>query len=104
MSAGTGVTYYERYEEGWEEHDPKTVMEAFAPGGTVTAPNFDEPRTGEEIGEWVEETVAGFPDVHFEEQDLMSTDVDDVFFVEWTFNGTHGDLGRTPTDGQRGRV
>lgn len=100
MTASNKVSYYKRYEKGWEEHDPEVVMDAFAPGGTVIAPNLDEPRTGEEIGEWVEETVAGFPDVRFEEEALMTTDKEDVFVVEWTFHGTHtGTLDGLPPTG-----
>lgn len=89
MANGCLVDYYDRYVEGWDDHDPETVMGAFAPGGTVTAPPFDEPRTGEEIREWVAETVTGFPDVHFEEHNLMSTDAEGVFVLEWTLHGTH---------------
>lgn len=100
MAESDKISHYKRYEEGWEEHDPEVVMDAFAPGGAVIAPNLDEPRTGEEIGEWVEETIAGFPDVRFEEQDLMMTDQEDVFVVEWTFYGTHtGTLDGLPPTG-----
>ncbi len=81
--------YCNRYVEGWDDHDPEAVMAAFAPGGTVTAPPFDEPRTGTEIGKWVVETVRGFPDVHFGDHDLLSTDVEGVFVLEWTLHGTH---------------
>lgn len=89
MTNSITVGYFDRYVEGWNDHDPETVMDAFAPGGTVTAPPFKEPRAGEEIGEWVEETVAGFPDVHFEDQELMATDTEGVFVLEWTLHGTH---------------
>lgn len=89
MSTNTTIEHFERYVEGWNDHDPEAVMAAFAAEGTVTAPPFDEPRTGDGIGEWVEETVAGFPDVHFEDQYLMPTDVEGVFVLEWTLHGTH---------------
>lgn len=89
MTTNDMVKYFDRYVEGWNDHDPETVMAAFAPGGTVAAPPFDEPRTGEAIGEWVEETATGFPDVHFADQDLLSTDMEGVFVLEWTLHGTH---------------
>ena len=89
MATNDTLEHFERYVEGWNDHDPEAVMAAFAPGGTVVAPPFDEPRTGREIGEWVAETVNGFPDVRFEEQELMSTDLEGVFVLEWTLHGTH---------------
>lgn len=82
------ISYWDRYSEGWENREPETVMAAFAPGGTVADPTLDEPRTGEEIGEWVEETVAGFPDVRFEDHRVLRTD-EGVLVVEWTMRGTH---------------
>lgn len=100
MSNDSSVEYVERYVEGWNEHDPEMVMDAFASGGTVAAPPFDEPRTGKEIGEWVKQTVAGFPDIRFEDGELLSTDVDGVFVLEWTLHGTHTGTfnGIPPTD------
>lgn len=89
MPNSTTVGYFDRYVDGWNDHDPEVVMDAFAPGGSVTAPPFDEPQTGAEIREWVEETVAGFPDVHFEDEELLSTDQEGVFVLEWTLRGTH---------------
>lgn len=89
MASDTLIDYFDRYVAGWNDHDPETVMAAFAPGGTVTAPPFDEPRTGEAIGEWVEDTAAGFPDVRFEDHELLSTDEDGVYVLEWTLHGTH---------------
>lgn len=67
MATNDKMDYFYQYVEGWNDHDPEKVMAAFSPGGTVTAPPFEEPRTGEKIGEWVKETVAGFPDVSFED-------------------------------------
>lgn len=89
MASDTLIDYFDRYVAGWNDHDPETVMAAFAPGGTVTAPPFDEPRTGEAIGDWVEATAAGFPDVRFEDHELLSTDEDGVYVLEWTLHGTH---------------
>lgn len=83
------VYYWDRYAEGWDRHDPDEVMAAFAPGGQIVDPTLNEPRSGEEIGEWVEETVTGFPDVHFESHRVMTTDVEGVLIVEWTMYGTH---------------
>lgn len=94
------IRYCNRYVEVWDDHDSEAVMAAFAPGGTVTTPAFDEPRTGNEIGEWVVETVRGFPDVYFGDHDLLSTDVEGVFVLEWTLHGTHtGPFNRLPPTG-----
>lgn len=81
--------YWDRYSEGWEQRDPEAVMAAFAPGATVLDPTLDDPRTGEEIGAWVEETVTGFPDVRFEDHRVLTTDEEGVLVVEWTMHGTH---------------
>lgn len=89
MSRSNVIGYWDRYSEGWEAHDPEAVMAAFAPDGSVTDPTLNEPRTGEEIGAWVGETVAGFPDVSFEDHRELSTDDGGVLFVEWTMHGTH---------------
>lgn len=89
MSWSDVIRYWDRYSEGWEEHDPDAVMAAFAPGGSVTDPTLNEPRTAEEIGSWVEETIAGFPDVSYEDHRVLSTDEEGVVIVEWTMHGTH---------------
>lgn len=89
MATTSTAEYCDRYVAGWDDQDPKAVMAAFAPGGTVTAPPFDEPRMGDEIGEWVAETVRGFPDVHFADDEVLSTDAEGEFVLEWTLYGTH---------------
>lgn len=88
-TTGDAVRHWDRYSDGWERRDPAAVMDPFAPGGTIVDPTLDEPRSGEEIGEWVEETVSGFPDVRFEEHRLLTTDEEGVLVVEWTMHGTH---------------
>ena len=94
--------YWDRYSKGWEQQDPTAVIDAFAPGGTVIDPTLDEPRTGDEIGVWVEETVSGFPDVHFEEHRLLTAEEERVLVVEWTMHGTHTGTfeGLPPTDNE----
>lgn len=89
MSSESAVEYWNRYTEGWEERDPDEVMDAFAPGGTIEDPALDAPMAGDEIGDWVSTLIEGFPDVHFEEHRLLSTDQDGVIVVEWTMHGTH---------------
>lgn len=88
MSQSSIVDYYDRYAEGWNEHDPEAVMAAFADGGTFEDAASDETLRGEEIGEWVEESVNAFPDLHFELQRRISNE-EGVLFAEWTMRGTH---------------
>lgn len=95
MSSTTLGEHYDRYAAAWNDHDPEGAMDAFAPGGTMTDPATDGVLAGEEIGEWVEETVAGFPDVSFTED--RRVEGDGVLFVEWTMRGTHdGQFGPLP--------
>lgn len=65
-------------------------------------PTLDEPMTGEEIGDWVEETVTGLPDVRFEDHRVLTTDEEGVLIVEWTMHGTHTGFfeGLPPTDNE----
>lgn len=96
MSNSNMVGYYDRYVEAWNEHDPESVMEQFADGGTLDDPATDGTLTGQEIGEWVEETAKAFPDYHFEEGRRASNE-QGVLFAEWTMHGTHdGPLNGVP--------
>lgn len=79
--------HYERYVEGWNDHDPEVVMSAFADGGTASDPATDGTISGTEIREWVEETVEAFPDVRFAVDRRAAED--GRLFVEWTMYGTH---------------
>lgn len=100
MSSDLVDRYYERYRQGWNDHDPEAVMAAFADGGTITDPATDGTLSGTEIGEWVEETTAGFPDVRFE-VDRRIADESGRLFVEWTMYGTHeGQFGPLPPTGR----
>ncbi|MEF8821889.1 MAG: ester cyclase, partial [Halovenus sp.] len=75
----------------------------FAEGGTYVDPNVGEKLQGDEIGEYVEETIEGFPDVHFEEDRVMQTEIEGEFglVVEWTMHGTHdGPLEGLPPTGK----
>jgi steroid delta-isomerase-like uncharacterized protein len=93
--------YYDRYVEGWNNHDPETVMEAFADGGTVSDPATDGTLSGDEIRGWVEETTEGFPDVRFEVDRRSSDEEAGRLFVEWTMYGTHdGPFGPLPPTGE----
>ena len=100
MSQDDMRDYWDRYVEGWNDHDPRAVRDAFTSEGTIDAPTADEPMVGKEIEEWVEGLVDGFPDVTFEEHRVLSTDEDGVFVVEWTLLGTHTESfqGLPPTD------
>ena len=80
---------WDRYVEGWNDHDPRAVRDAFASDGTIETPTTDEPMEGGEIEAWVSGLVEGFPDVRFEEHRMLSTDEDGVFVIEWTLHGTH---------------
>lgn len=82
------VEHYDRYAEGWNDHDPEAVMAAFADGGTFEDAATDETLRGEEIGEWVEESVKAFPDLHFEPRRRVSNE-EGILFAEWTMRGTH---------------
>lgn len=69
---------------------------------TYVDPNAGETLRGDEIGESVEETIQGFPDVHFEEDRVMQTEIEGEFglVVEWTMHGTHdGPLEGLPPTG-----
>jgi len=83
--------YFDRYTEGWNDHDPEAVVEQFAPGGTYVDPAVEEALRGPEIGEFVAATVRGFPDVRFEVRRVVTVDEGDelVFVAEWTLHGTH---------------
>ena len=96
------LSHWDRYSEGWEQQDPDAVMAAFAPRGYIMDPTLDEPMTGEEIGDWVEETVTGFPDIRFEDHRVLTTDEEGVLIVEWTMHGTHTGFfeGLPPTDNE----
>ena len=83
--------YFERYTAAWNEHDPEAVAEQFAPGGTYVDPAVGDPIRGPEVGEFVAETVRGFPNVRFEERRVVTVDEGDelVLVAEWTMHGTH---------------
>ncbi|MFT4884950.1 MAG: steroid delta-isomerase-like uncharacterized protein [Natronomonas sp.] len=101
MAASNIDTYYDRYVEGWNDHDPATVMEAFADGGTISDPATDGTLSGDEIREWVKETTEGFPDVRFEVDRRVSDEETGRLFVEWTMYGTHdGPFGPLPPTGE----
>jgi steroid delta-isomerase-like uncharacterized protein len=100
MSASDAISQHDRYASAWNDHDPEGVMSVFADGGTVSDPATDGTLSGEEIGEWVEETAEAFPDVRFE-IDRHVSDEDGLLFVEWTMNGTHdGPYGPLPPTGR----
>lgn len=100
MSGIDAIQYHDRYTTAWNDHDPAGVMAVFADGGTVSDPATDGTLSGEEIGEWVEETVEGFPDVRFE-IDRRVSDEDGELFVEWTMYATHdGPFGPIPPTGR----
>lgn len=93
--------YYDRYVEGWNSHDPKKVIDAFADGGTVSDPATEGTLSGEEIEEWVKETTEGFPDVRFEVERRVADHDEGLLFVEWTMYGAHdGPFGPLPPTGQ----
>lgn len=101
MSSETIDQYYDQYVQGWNNHDPDAVMEAFADGGTVSDPATDGTLAGEEIREWVEETTAGFPDVRFDVNRRSSDSEEGLLLVEWTMSGTHdGSFGPLPPTGR----
>jgi steroid delta-isomerase-like uncharacterized protein len=83
--------YFERYTEGWNDHDPDVVVEQFAPGGTYVDPAVGEPLGRREIGEFVAESVTGFPDVRFEVRRVVTAEegAELVLVAEWTMRGTH---------------
>ncbi len=83
------TAYHDRYIEGWNKHDPEMVMAQFAEGGTYIDPLFDEPISGDEIGEFVRLTADRFPDFRFEQRRVLDVDSDDVRIEEWTMHGTH---------------
>jgi steroid delta-isomerase-like uncharacterized protein len=94
------IAHHNQYTEGWNNHDPETVMAAFAEGGTVSDPATDGVLSGKEIGEWVEKTTRGFPDVHFEPNRRVVNE-EGLLFVEWTMTGTHdGSFGPLPPTGR----
>ncbi|MEF8808224.1 ester cyclase [Natronomonas sp.] len=101
MAGSTIDTYYGRYVEGWNDHDPEVVIEAFADGGTISDPATDGALSGDEIKEWVEETTEGFPDVRFEVDRRVADEEAGRLFVEWTMYGTHtGPFGPLPPTGE----
>jgi len=83
--------YFERYTEGWNDHDPDAVVEQFAPGGTYVDSSLAEPLERDEIADFVTDTVMGFPDVRFEERRVFTAQEGDelVLVAEWTMRGTH---------------
>jgi steroid delta-isomerase-like uncharacterized protein len=83
--------YFERYTEGWNDHDPDTVVEQFAPGGTYVDSALAEPLDREGVVDFVVDTVTGFPDVRFEERRVVTAEEGDelVLVAEWTMYGTH---------------
>jgi steroid delta-isomerase-like uncharacterized protein len=83
--------YFERYTEGWNDHDPDAVVEQFAPGGTYVDSALAEPLERDEIADFVTDTVTGFPDVRFEERRVVTAEegAELVLVAEWTMRGTH---------------
>jgi steroid delta-isomerase-like uncharacterized protein len=83
--------YFERYVEAWNDHDPDAVVEQFASGGTYVDSALDEPLEHDGIADFVTDTVAGFPDVRFEERRVVTAEDGEqlVLVAEWTMHGTH---------------
>lgn len=83
--------YFERYTEGWNDHDPDAVAAQFAPDGTYVDPSLEAPLARDEVDEFVAETVAAFPDVRFEERRVVTAASGEklVLVAEWTMSGTH---------------
>lgn len=84
----TAAVPYERYVAAWNAHDPDAVLAAFADGGTFTDPASDGTLAGDEIRDWVEETVEAFPDVQFT-VGRRAVNEEGVLIAEWTMRGTH---------------
>ena len=102
MSKDTKFRFFEKYEEGWNEHDPDKVMAQFSEGGTYYDPNVGEQIQGQEIGNYVAGAVEGFPDLHFEIGRRVTSDEGDglVLVAEWVMHGTHsGPLEGLPPTG-----
>lgn len=83
------VRYHDRYIEGWNNHDPEEVMAQFADGGSYIDPLFDEPISGDEIGDFVRLTADRFPDFRFEQRRVIDVESEAVRVEEWTMHGTH---------------
>jgi len=102
MSMDTKLQYFEKYEEGWNEHKPEKVMEQFVEDGTYYDPNVGEQIQGQEIAEYVAGAVNGFPDLNFEMGRRVTSHEGDelVLVAEWVMHGTHsGTLEGLPPTG-----
>lgn len=102
MSTDPRLRYFEKYEEGWNEHDPEKVMAQFVDGETYYDPNVGEQIQGQEIAEYVGGAADGFPDLNFEMgRKVTSGEGDDLLLLaEWVMHGTHtGSLDGLPPTG-----
>lgn len=89
MSWTEQTAFHDRYIEGWNTHDPEMVVAQFADGGTYVDPFFDDPISGEEIGDFVRLTADRFPDFEFEQRRVLDVESERVRIEEWTMHGTH---------------
>ncbi len=80
---------------------PVDLMDDFVPGWTVAEEPFDELQTGKQIGELAKQAVVGFPDGLSEDGELLSTDLEGVFVLEWTSHETQTTLNSIPPTGSR---
>lgn len=87
-SVGSLQEWGEAYLKAWNDHDPSALVPLFGARGTYQDPGLPEPLTGgEAVSAYAAALVAAFPDVAFEQQQLL-LDGDRAAAV-WRMTGTY---------------
>lgn len=77
----------ERALETFNDHDMDAHMQMFADGATFVDPVLDDPVTGEDHREYLQDVIDAFPDIRQEVQRVPCAG--DPTVMESTFTGTH---------------
>ena len=96
----TSLTHVHRYFQAWNDRDPAAVAATLAEGGTYSDPNVAGPLSGQALASYAQALFEGFPDLHFEIQEL-ATLPDGMTVARWLMRGTNtGSLRGAPPSGR----
>lgn len=92
-------THIQHALDTFNESDFEAHMAAFADGATFRDPVLDEPVSGDEHREYIEDVVDAFPDITQEPRRVLPAE--EATVIESTFEGTHeGELEGVPPTGR----
>lgn len=90
----------ESYLQGWNNHDPKSVISLFTEDGFYSDPNCSQGVSGPALSGYINGLIAVFPDLHFETIRLLPVD-EKTMIAEWIMHGTNkGSLKGLPPTGK----